>query len=85
MVRTLELKMDCLNEEGFVGMCELLAFCCRKNPRFPVSQRDEHYRDYSRPCGMIFQCPLYKCGKGCQEITKEDWMGAFKESDENRN
>lgn len=84
MVRTLELKMNCLNEEGFVSMCELLAFYCRKNTRFPVFQRDEDYRDYSRPCGMIFQCPLHKYGKGCQEITKEDWIGVFEESGENR-
>ena len=85
MVRTFEINMNCLNEEGLVSMCELLAFCCRKNTRFPVSQRDEDYRDYSRPCGMIFQCPLHKYGKGCQENTKEDWTGVFEKYDENRN
>ena len=54
MIRTFEIKMNCLNEEGFVSMCELLDFCCRKNPRFPLSQRDGGCHDYSRPCGMLF-------------------------------
>ena len=78
MVRTLELRMNCLDEGGFMSMCELLALCCRKNPRFPVSQRDEDCRDYSRPYGMIFQCPLYKSGKSCRGVTKEDWIGGFR-------
>ena len=85
MVRTLELKMNCLNEEGFVSMCELLAFCCQKNPRHLSYKYDKGYYEYSRPCGMVFQCPLYKSGKSCQEITKEDWIEVFKESGENRN
>ena len=78
MVRTFEINMNCLNEEGFVSMCELLALCCRKNPRYPNHQRDKDYSNYSRPCGTIFQCPLYKSGKSCQGVTKEDWIGGFR-------
>ena len=84
MIHTLELRMNCLDEGGFLSMRELLAFYCRKNTRYSSSQRDKDYYEYSRPCGMIFQCPLHKYGKGCQEITKEDWIGVFEKYDENR-
>ena len=85
MIHTLELKMGCLDDGGFASMCELLALCCRKNPRYSSSQRDKDYYEYSRPCGMAFQCPLYKSGKSCQGVTKEDWIGVFEKRDENRN
>lgn len=85
MVRTFELKMECTDERSFVSACAFLADCCQKNPRYHSYKYDKGYHEYSRPCRMIFQCPLYKSGKGCQENTKEDWTGVFEKYDENRN